>query len=83
MLLVREILDGNEVTPAHQGSDSGAARTPKETPGGDVQQVIRPEGGRRVPGLKRAPSRRDPAFPVYLFDIDGTLLDTAAGYLRR
>ena len=50
MLLVREILDGNEVTQLIKGQTL-APPTPKETPGGGVQQVIRPETGRRVPGL--------------------------------
>ncbi len=50
MLLVREILDGNEVTQLIKGQTL-APQTPKETPGGGVQQVIRPESGRRVPGL--------------------------------
>ena len=41
--------------------------------------MIRPEGGRRVPGLSEGESAAGviPAFPVYLFDIDGTLLDSA------
>ena len=50
MLLVREILDGNEVTQLIKGQTL-APQAPKETPGGGVQQVIRPEAGRRVPGL--------------------------------
>ena len=50
MLLVREILDGNEVTQLIKGQTL-APQAPKETPGGGVQQVIRPETGRRVPGL--------------------------------
>jgi cell division protease FtsH len=50
MLLVREILDGNEVMQLIKGQTL-APPTPKETPGGGVQQVIRPETGRRVPGL--------------------------------
>jgi cell division protease FtsH len=48
MLLVREILDGNEVTQLIKGQTL-AAQAPKETP--ETQQVIRPETGRRVPGL--------------------------------
>ena len=35
---------------AHQGSDAGAAGA-EGTPGGDAQQVMRPDSGRRVPGL--------------------------------
>jgi cell division protease FtsH len=50
MLLVREILDGNEVTQLIKGQTL-APQAPRETPGGGVQQVIRPETGRRVPGL--------------------------------
>ena len=50
MLLVREILDGNEVTQLIKGQTL-APQAPKETPGGSVQQVIRPDAGRRVPGL--------------------------------
>ena len=50
MLLVREILDGSEVTQLIKGQTL-APPTPRETPGGGVQQVIRPDSGRRVPGL--------------------------------
>jgi len=50
MLLVREILDGNEVSQLIKGQTL-APQAPRETPGGGVQQVIRPETGRRVPGL--------------------------------
>jgi cell division protease FtsH len=50
MLLVREILDGNEVTQLIKGQTL-APQAPRETPGGSVQQVIRPDTGRRVPGL--------------------------------
>jgi len=50
MLLVREILDGSEVTQLIKGQTL-APQAPKETPGGSVQQVIRPDSGRRVPGL--------------------------------
>jgi cell division protease FtsH len=50
MLLVREILDGNEVTQLIKGQTL-APQAPRETPGGGVQQVIRPDAGRRVPGL--------------------------------
>ena len=50
MLLVREILDGSEVTQLIKGQTL-APQAPRETPGGGVQQVIRPDSGRRVPGL--------------------------------
>src|SRR2546430_11954333 len=46
-LLVREILDGNEVMRIINGQ----ALDPQVNPKDDTQQVIRPEGGRRVPGL--------------------------------
>jgi len=45
-LLVREILDGNEVMLLINGQ---ALEPPASKD--DTQQVIRPEGGRRVPGL--------------------------------
>jgi len=45
-LLVREILDGSEVTQIINGQ----TLEPKPAKD-DTQQVIRPEGGRRVPGL--------------------------------
>ena len=48
--LVREILDGSEVTQLIKGQTL-APQAPRETPGGGVQQVIRPDSGRRVPGL--------------------------------
>jgi cell division protease FtsH len=52
MLLVREILDGNEVSQLIKGQPL-APQAPRETPGGTTQQVIRPgpDAGRRVPGL--------------------------------
>jgi cell division protease FtsH len=46
-LLVREILDGNEVMQIVNGQ----TLAPKVNPNDDTQQVIRPDGGRRVPGL--------------------------------
>jgi cell division protease FtsH len=61
-LLIREILDGNEVMQIVKGqpleplpSSSG----PKD-PGGDTQQVLRPEGQRRLPGLSEG-ERPQPA----------------------
>ena len=72
---------------AHRGPDPAAAcHRRRRTPRMQTQQVIRPEGGRRVPGpVRRGASAAGviPAFPVYLFDIDGTLLDSRPGYLRR
>src|SRR5476649_2621663 len=46
-LLVREILDGNEVMQLVNGQTLAPMVNPKD----DTQQVIRPDGGRRVPGL--------------------------------
>jgi cell division protease FtsH len=51
MLLVREILDGSEVRMILEGKNlppQPPTARPTEEP---TQQVIRPEGGRRVPGL--------------------------------
>jgi len=48
-LLVREILDGNEVMQLIKGQTL-APQAPKDS-GGDTQQVLRPDSGRRVPGL--------------------------------
>jgi cell division protease FtsH len=53
-LLVREVLDGAEVRMLIEGETLPAVTTgPKSsTPeGGDKQQVIRPEGGKPLPGL--------------------------------
>ena len=79
-LLEREILDGSEVMSLIRGEN-----LPPRADGGKdtedhTQQVMRPEGGRRVPGLsegERPQPRVIPRFPVYLFDIDGTILDSA------
>jgi len=51
-LLVREILDGNEVMQIIQGQElpPGPPSGLKETEE-SIQQVFRPEGGRRVPTL--------------------------------
>ena len=49
MLLIREILDGNEVMQLIKGQTL-APQAPKDS-GGDTQQVLRPDSGRRVPGL--------------------------------
>ena len=78
MLLEREMLDGSEVTQLIKGQTL-APQAPRETPGGDASRCIRPEAGRRVPGAQGEASAAGviPAFPVYLFDLDGTLLDSA------
>jgi cell division protease FtsH len=60
-LLVREILDGNEVMqiingqPLSPSSNSGSKDSEDHT-----QQVLRPEGGRRLPGLSEG-ERPQPA----------------------
>ena len=80
-LLEREILDGNEVMQIIKGETLPPAAAAGGKDAEDhTQQVLRPEGGRRVPGpLRRGASAAGviPRFPVYLFDIDGTLLDSA------
>ncbi len=47
-LLEREVLDGAEIAQLIQGGSLPATRADE---GGKTQQVIRPEGGRRTPGL--------------------------------
>jgi cell division protease FtsH len=49
-LLVREILDGNEVQLLIQNQELTPLSGPKDS-ADHTQQVLRPEGGRRVPGL--------------------------------
>jgi len=49
-LLVREILDGNEVMQLIKGQELPPLTGPKDS-ADHTQQVLRPEGGRRVPGL--------------------------------
>src|SRR5262249_22107011 len=49
-LLEREILDGNEVMQIIQGQALPPLSGPKDSED-HTQQVLRPEGGRRVPGL--------------------------------
>jgi len=59
MLLEREILDGNEVLSLIKGE----TLPPRQPDGGaedHTQQVIRPEGGRRLPGLSEG-ERPQPA----------------------
>ena len=45
----------------HQGPDPAASASIRRTPGDHTQQVLRPEGGRRVPGSRKRSvrSRRD------------------------
>ena len=50
-LLEREILDGAEVMALIEGASAAAAAQHAEDDDQGSQQVIRPEGGRRVPGL--------------------------------
>ena len=61
-LLEREILDGDEVMQIingeHAAADSRPSR-PKDT-GDGTQQVLRPEAGRRLPGLSEG-ERPQPA----------------------
>ena len=72
----------------HQRPDAGAARGHRRRQG---RRRTRPAGAparRRAPragALGRGASAAGviPRFPVYLFDIDGTLLDSAARHLRR
>ena len=49
-LLHREILDGNEVMQLIKGQELPPMSGPKDS-ADHTQQVIKPEGGRRVPGL--------------------------------
>jgi cell division protease FtsH len=51
-LLEREVLDGAEVKQLIDGEPLPAfTRPPSSTSGDGTQQVIRPEGGRRLPGM--------------------------------
>jgi cell division protease FtsH len=51
-LLEREVLDGAEVYQLIEGKTPLAAYQPPKSSSGDgTQQVIKPEGGRRVPGM--------------------------------
>jgi len=50
-LLEREILDGNEVTQLIKGQDLAPLIGGGKDSADHTQQVLRPEGGRRVPGL--------------------------------
>ncbi len=60
-LLEREVLEGAEVKQLIEGIPL-PARSPAAPPGGDsgTQPVLRPEGGRRVPGLREG-ERPQPA----------------------
>jgi cell division protease FtsH len=59
MLLEREILDGAEVLSLIKG-DTLPPRQPDGGAEDHTQQVIRPEGGRRLPGLSEG-ERPQPA----------------------
>ena len=60
-LLEREILDGNEVMQIINGRDAAAACHGGGKDSEDhTQQVLRPESGRRVPGLSEG-ERPQPA----------------------
>jgi cell division protease FtsH len=50
-LLEREVLDGSEVTALIEGAAAAAALESASDDAPGSQQVIRPEGGRRAPGL--------------------------------
>jgi cell division protease FtsH len=50
-LLEREILDGNEVMQLMKGGSIDSLPPGQKDSADHVQQVIRPDGGRRVPGL--------------------------------
>jgi cell division protease FtsH len=59
-LLVREILDGNEVTAIIKGQPIETQASGPNDAEDNTQQVLRPEGGRRVPGLSEG-ERPQPA----------------------
>jgi hypothetical protein len=60
-LLEREILDGNEVMAIIRGDAiAPAGATPPKDTEDRTQQVLRPEGGRRIPGLSEG-ERPQPA----------------------
>ena len=86
-LLEREILDGDEVIAAHQGRDPSAAAARRRQGRRRSHPAGAPAGRRaarsRAFGRGAAAAGVIPRFPVYLFDIDGTLLDSAPRYLRR
>jgi cell division protease FtsH len=48
-LLEREVLDGDEVRQLIEGKELPPVRP--SPPTGQTQQVVRPEGGRRLPGF--------------------------------
>jgi len=51
MLLEREVLDGDEIRALVEGKDLAPVRPVPPKDHGQTQQVVRPEGGRRLPGL--------------------------------
>ena len=59
-LLVREILDGSEVMQIIRGQTLPPRRSGSKDSADHTQQVMRPEGGRRVPGLSEG-ERPQPA----------------------
>jgi cell division protease FtsH len=60
MLLVREILDGSEVLTLIKGDTLPPRSDGGKSASDETQQVIRPEGGRRLPGLSEG-ERPQPA----------------------
>ena len=59
-LLEREILDGNEVMQIINGEPLAPIKPGGKDAEDHTQQVLRPEGGRRVPGLSEG-ERPQPA----------------------
>ena len=80
-LLEREILDGNEVMQIINGRAAGAAARLRLEGLGRSHPAGAAAGKRpaRAGAFRRGASAAGviPRFPVYLFDIDGTLLDSA------
>jgi cell division protease FtsH len=63
LLLEREVLDGAEVLQIVQGKTLPSVpkkNQPNKPEDGQTQQVLRPEGGRRLPGLSEG-ERPQPA----------------------
>jgi cell division protease FtsH len=50
-LLEREVLDGDEIRRLIEGKELAAMHTSTPPTDGQTQHVVRPEGGRRVPGF--------------------------------
>jgi len=51
-LLEREVLDGDQIRALIEGRELGPMHPVNPTDRGQTQQVVRPEGGRRVPGFE-------------------------------